>query len=153
VTTADFRGVWASGRPGASTLWFHLVGPNPCGEIGEDSASGFKEIYDSLITPATPGSTAHYPAAREILKKSCMFATSTGSLDGTAYPRSMHPGGINVCFCDGSVHFISDFIEVKGVMSGWYVDFDHLNPARLATWERLNASCDGLPIESTKYEQ
>jgi prepilin-type N-terminal cleavage/methylation domain-containing protein/prepilin-type processing-associated H-X9-DG protein len=26
--------------------------------------------------------------------------------------RSYHPGGVNVCFCDGSVHFISDTIDL-----------------------------------------
>ena len=26
--------------------------------------------------------------------------------------RSMHPGGVNTCFADGSVHWISDFIQV-----------------------------------------
>ena len=27
--------------------------------------------------------------------------------------RSMHANGVYFCFCDGSVHWISDFIEVS----------------------------------------
>jgi prepilin-type processing-associated H-X9-DG protein len=35
--------------------------------------------------------------------------------DNYASPRSRHPGGVNAAFCDGSVHFISDSIDVTNV--------------------------------------
>jgi prepilin-type N-terminal cleavage/methylation domain-containing protein/prepilin-type processing-associated H-X9-DG protein len=46
----------------------------------------------------------------------------------TGAARSYHSGGVNVCFCDGSVHFITDAIDV-------------------ATWQNLGSRADGVPIQ------
>ncbi|MCI0458633.1 MAG: DUF1559 domain-containing protein [Gemmataceae bacterium] len=43
----------------------------------------------------------------------------------TGAARSWHSGGVNVCFCDGSVRFIADAID-------------------LATWQNLGSRSDGL---------
>ena len=51
----------------------------------------------------------------------------------------MHPGGVNVCLADGSVRFISDFIELG-------TDIDNLG-----VWDKLYLSNDGLPINGSKY--
>ena len=44
----------------------------------------------------------------------------TYSLDiyGTASPNSLHPGGVNVCFADGSVRFIKDSVNL---MAWWAI--------------------------------
>ena len=55
-------------------------------------------------------------------------------------PRSLHTGGINTCFADGSVHFISDFVQL-GTNTN--------NPANLGVWDKLNLSNDGLPIDAS----
>ena len=31
---------------------------------------------------------------------------------GTASPNSLHPGGVNMCFADGSVRFIKDTVSI-----------------------------------------
>jgi prepilin-type N-terminal cleavage/methylation domain-containing protein/prepilin-type processing-associated H-X9-DG protein len=46
----------------------------------------------------------------------------------TGAARSYHSGGVNVCFCDGSVHFITDSIDA-------------------ATWQNLGSRADGVPIQ------
>ncbi|HKD35589.1 MAG TPA: H-X9-DG-CTERM domain-containing protein, partial [Pirellulales bacterium] len=53
--------------------------------------------------------------------------------------RSVHPGGVNVCFADGSVRFISDFIDITA------------QNGTPSVWDRLNLSNDGLPVDASKY--
>ena len=57
--------------------------------------------------------------------------------------RSRHAGGVQCCFADGSVHFLSDYIDHS---TGGEVSWNNLH-----TWERLNASADGLPIDYSQY--
>jgi prepilin-type processing-associated H-X9-DG protein len=47
----------------------------------------------------------------------------------TGAARSWHSGGVNVCFCDGSVRFIADSIN-------------------LATWQNLGSIADGVPVQN-----
>ena len=34
-------------------------------------------------------------------------------------PRSYHPGGVNACFCDGSVRFIDDTVDMTTWHAFW----------------------------------
>jgi prepilin-type processing-associated H-X9-DG protein len=49
--------------------------------------------------------------------------------------RSIHEGGAYCVFCDGSVHFISNFINTSG---SW--------GTTPAVWDYLIASCDGATL-------
>ena len=53
--------------------------------------------------------------------------------------RSMHVGGVFTCFCDGSVHWISDFVQLG------------TGPNNLGVWDKLNLSNDGLPTDVSKF--
>jgi prepilin-type processing-associated H-X9-DG protein len=63
---------------------------------------------------------------------------NSGNAEQTA--RSMHVGGVNTCFVDGSVHWISDFIQAYPSSHG-----------NLSVWDRLMASADGLPVVDSDF--
>jgi prepilin-type processing-associated H-X9-DG protein len=72
----------------------------------------------------------------------CMAGPAGGSLDRTsdeATQRSLHPRGVNVVMADGSVHFISDFIETTGAWGGIG-----------AVWDWLITSADGRVVDGKK---
>jgi prepilin-type processing-associated H-X9-DG protein len=54
--------------------------------------------------------------------------------------RSCHEGGVYVTMCDGSVHFISDYIDVS-------VN----DPSYVSVWDRLMLSADGKSISANQF--
>ena len=54
--------------------------------------------------------------------------------------RSLHAGGVNTCFVDGSVQFIGDGIQCTPS-----------SDENLSVWDRLNASSDGQPVEADSF--
>lgn len=56
---------------------------------------------------------------------------------------SSHTGGVNVLFCDGSVHFLSESIE-SSAHPTWQVSWPDTTID--TTWERLLARADGQPV-------
>ena len=131
IVPQDERGTWAMSN-GASTLWAHggvnsdAYGPN-CKMMSSDDCAGC----------ARAQAAAGGAAALARMGMGC-FAGSTSSTQQGA--RSLHPGGVNTCFADGSVHFISD--EVQAIPS---TDDD------LSVWDRLCASSDGQPLSADSY--
>jgi hypothetical protein len=64
--------------------------------------------------------------------------------------RSMHAGGLFVCMCDGSVRWISDFIEV-GIIYGnppalWACGTSSIFPTMASHWISENTNHDDLPV-------
>lgn len=53
--------------------------------------------------------------------------------------RSMHSGGVNCVFADGSTHWISDSIQCTP------------NSSNLSVWDRINLSMDGNSVSSDSY--
>ena len=139
LAETDRRGTWAMGAPGASSLWAHgrgdANGPNDCSPQSDDIRS-CSEIVTAI--------------GSETLLKECMDCCRTCSppnaYNQQAGSRSRHFGGIHVCFADGSVRFVSDYVEKGSGGFSWSVpDGD------FAVWQRLNASGDGLMIDHQNW--
>lgn len=130
VSEFDPRGTWALGAAGASSLWGHgtdnAIGPNPC-IPGGDGIFGCGRIKGSVGGEAA-------------LLQECMPCDDVA---GQGAVRSMHVGGAFVGFVDGSVHFVSDFID-KGTQ--W-----NLVPEEYHTWQRLCASGDQQVVDQSEY--
>ncbi len=99
----DARGGFYTNRAGCQTL-FVTLGPNSsshdnlCSEFCADG-SGRNQPSDNL--PCIAG----------------------GDYENYASPRSRHSGGVNVAFCDGSVHFLQNSIDTTTWRNlGWIAD-------------------------------
>ena len=131
LAAVDRRGVWALTGPGSSSLWMHgsddAIGPNSC-TGASDNILGCAEIVSAV--------------GQDTLNRECMTCCN-GCSSTQGAPRSVHTGGVHACMADGSVRFISNFIE-KG--TAWDIDANDF-----LTWQRLNASADQMPIDASKY--
>jgi prepilin-type processing-associated H-X9-DG protein len=134
VDAVDTRGVWAMGDS-SSCLWGHgsglfneVAGTNSPG-IGGDNM----RFCDKLITIFGGSSWKDCPG---LAAEGMTCYTDWGSINNQQGVKSMHEGGAHLCFADGSIHFIGDFIDITG------------NPS---VWDRLMASADGFPVGGSEY--
>lgn len=131
VVSFDSRGVWAMGGAGPSSVWAHgylgdATGPNSPYPRADDTA-GCEDVIAAF-------------RGTHVLQQMGMGCCCSGSNPNRqAASRSMHPGGIFVCLADGSVHWISDFIEVSNSVS------------HASVWDRLNLSKDGIPVKVESF--
>jgi prepilin-type N-terminal cleavage/methylation domain-containing protein len=100
LSPIDPRGVWAMGFPGASIVnaGRGAYNPTPNNTLGGTPADGGDELEDGALY-CTPQGAA--------LKMGC---TTSGTLMTSAMSRSLHIGGVQACFADGSVQFVRDGI-------------------------------------------
>jgi len=144
ITSFDPRGCWAMGGS-SSALWAE-------GSVGNAGGPNSTSPSGDMIPNCSSVQTAVGNSIRLIeVGMSCQ----TGNLT-QQQARSMHSGGVNVCFCDGSVHFISDSIEVSSNQSqastiAAYATGSATTAPTLGVWDKLLLSNDGLPIAGTAY--
>ncbi len=129
ILPIDARGTWAmSGGP--SSLWAH-------GYYGDATGPNSLESAADDVERCTDIQTAVGGVDKLVLARMPCSAGTRPNYQMTA--RSMHPGGVHVGFGDGSVHWLSDSIDVSKTIS------------RLSVWDRLMLSKDGLPISSGAF--
>ena len=147
ITPQDMRGTWAFGTPAASTLFaLHYVDPNGCDPTG----TGYT-VYEELAA-YEPTSEKRQATGERIARKVNMtlcqpsYASHWG---GT--PKSSHVGGLNVCMGDGSVRFLSVYVN-KGSYVGYFLPSSGSDITtasdQMGTWERLFASQDGFVTDT-----
>jgi prepilin-type N-terminal cleavage/methylation domain-containing protein/prepilin-type processing-associated H-X9-DG protein len=137
----DARGVWAMSGACPSALYEHGFqgddnGPNAIQPKADDVANC------ELIEQAITGVAAQAGSPAEVyMMQIGMPCSDDNGLNSWANwqqtSRSLHMGGVNMCFADGSVHFIEDFINTGSP------------PDNLGIWDRLNLSGDGDLIDMT----
>jgi prepilin-type N-terminal cleavage/methylation domain-containing protein/prepilin-type processing-associated H-X9-DG protein len=131
----DTRGTWAMSGACPSALWCH-------GYFSDDNGPNDNETNgdDERACSDVESSVGGYI---QLIKKGMSCWDGNGA-DFQQTARSMHAGGVNACLCDGSVRFISDFID-KGV--SWATP----SPTAEHVWDRLNLSNDGQTIEPNQF--
>lgn len=134
LTAGDRRGVWALGQCGSNFHCRHafnrVIGINSCNN-GDD------DIVNANAFTAEAGGEA-------ALQAQCMTAYDWGS-SAQSVVRSTHTGGAFAAMADGSVRFLSDYIDAGGVSIGGYLGEtagDTLETV-FGVWQRLNSSSDG----------
>lgn len=133
LSPKDRRGVWAMPMVGSNLLSQHgsnyAGGPNDC-------TPGTDDLRDNSLIINEVGQSA--------LTAECMMPYKSDSgwnISAQIAARSKHPGGIFAAMCDGSVQFISDFIDIGRETEGL-----RCNEAVFGVWQRLNCPDDGYTL-------
>jgi len=132
VTSFDSRGVWAMAGGCPNALWGH-------GYCGDDYGPNNRVCLLADDVLACTEIQAVWGGAAELARMG--MSCSNGNwpnFQQTA--RSMHAGGVYACLADGSVRWLSDYIEVS------------VNNSRYAAvWDRLMLSADGYSISADGF--
>jgi prepilin-type N-terminal cleavage/methylation domain-containing protein len=135
VVPIDPRGTWALSGAACNALWSH-------GWRGDCNGPNCKNLQADDVMTCTEIATMVGGAARlAVLSMGCA-ATNRPNWQGTA--RSCHPNGLQTVFCDGSVHWINNDIDITGTPNGSNCPY--------SVWDRLNLSCDTKPLTSSMFE-
>ncbi|MEQ8848707.1 DUF1559 domain-containing protein [Botrimarina sp.] len=133
VNEQDRRGVWAMAQCASSFHCRHMNRPpNDC-EPNQDDVFGGPDLANNLGAGA--------------LNQQCMGVDASVDASGQSAVRSQHPGGVVAAMADGSVRFITDFIESGdfGEAVG-EVLAEQTNDLRFRTWQRLNVARDSYSV-------
>jgi prepilin-type processing-associated H-X9-DG protein len=129
ITQYDIRGIWAMGS-GPSAMWGH-------GYINDDNGPNSNQLLaDDTTTCSDVWNAVGGGSQLATLGMACWNGNGPCKQQ-TA--RSLHQSGVNTCFADGSVHYISDFVQTGTSSSS------------LGVWDKLNLSNDHFPIDASSY--
>jgi len=126
----DRRGVWAMGVGGSSFTAAHAIGdcttPNDTNEYSDD-------IEDCTLARSAGGFGQTNTPSMGLVKMGCSNDNlSRNWPNWQAQARSLHTGGINACFADGSIRFVKDTISQS-------------------TWFFINSRNDGVALSNNDF--
>ena len=87
---------------------------------GSTQVPGYAGYWDGACWDGSHGGTLNFNSYNHWVTPNKFTCLATNSWGGSNWPgggndaltaTSNHPGGVNVAFCDGSVHFIKDSIS------------------------------------------
>ena len=140
LSVSDRRGIWAMGMAGASSVWAHAtddcIGPNSC-EQGADNIMG--------------GAAVEREVGLATMHQECMGIGGGGTGSNQATPRSLHSGGVNVAFADGSVAFITENIQTATGMPDPNLAYTLNGYVYYGTWEKIMCSSDGGTFNRNEF--
>jgi prepilin-type N-terminal cleavage/methylation domain-containing protein/prepilin-type processing-associated H-X9-DG protein len=131
VAAMDPRGTWAMSH-GASAIW-------GCGSYGDANGPNAATLQPDDIWGCNDIASSVGGATK--LAEMKMGCCRNPNQQTTS--RSLHSSSVQVCFADGSVHQISDFIDINGNASATTPQF--------SVWDRLILSSDGQVVDATSF--
>lgn len=135
VNEFDIRGVWAMPLIGSNMHQRH-------GSNGTSSPNDCAFGNDDVLT----GSLILENAGQSSLELECMGVSSFDRSAQTT-SRSQHVGGVMTAFADGSVHFITDFVDTGEPFAGDLPDLlpePRCSDRYVGVWQALNSANDGF---------
>ena len=136
VLPVDRRGTWALGSCGASMMWGH--------GSADDHGPNNPDVYADDMQECDE---IHAAINEDQLAEMNMGCDEAG-VNVQASARSLHPGGVNICMCDGSVHYISDNINCS---TTWHFTITKEVASEFGVWEELMAAGDGVLIDGAAW--
>lgn len=135
LSESDPRGVWALGLCGSN---FHC----------RHASNGVNTINECLpgLDDVIDDAQIIQDAGQATLEMECMLPSSGVNASAQSVVRSVHAGGAFAAMADGSVRFVSDFIQAGNVGAGGYLGArpEDLLPSAFGVWQRLNVAADGM---------
>ena len=150
LVAADRRGTWALEGPGASSLWGHGWGERFTLNAGTDNCDSMMDC--PTVEAAVGGLAGLRASGMTCWQNTEKGGSMIGGFNGQCAARSTHAGGINATLADGSVRFISNYIETTSDPWGFWGNATAPNlSTQFLCWQRICASQDGQVVDGKKF--